>query len=166
MKARSGLLTFHKKIKQTRWESREAVCSHMLGKSRVASHSRGSSVIQSSWCSSIPLIVTVFGHMEEGGGVKKGFWDLFTFNMSRQPQLEPTLTTTIITFARSTGAQDSADLLLPVGAECQVQLQDHLSRFGITSKWDSEKTEIHTPIFNSTKGQWPSPHCRPLPWEL
>lgn len=128
----------------------------MLGRSRVASHSRGSSVIQSSWCSSIPVIVTLFGHMEEGGGVKKGLWDLFPFNTSHQPQLEPTFTKRVITSARSTGAQDCVDLLLPVGAECRVQLQDHLSGFGITSKWDSEKTEIHTPISNSTKGQWPS----------
>lgn len=128
----------------------------MLGRSRVASQSRGSSVIQSSWCGSIPLIVAVCGHMEEGGGVKKGLWDLFPFNTSRQPQLEPTLTTRVIASARSTGAQDCVDLLLPAGAECRVQLQDHLSGFGITSKWDSEKTEIHTPISNSTKGQWPS----------
>lgn len=42
-------------------------------------------------------------------------------------------------------------------AECQVQLQYHLSGFGITSKWDSEKTEIHTPTPNSTKGQWRKP---------
>lgn len=36
-------------------------------------------------------------------------------------------------------------------AECQVQLQYQLSGIGVRSKWDSEKSEIHTPTPNRTK---------------
>lgn len=43
------------------------------------------------------------------------------------------------------------------GAECQVQLQYHLSGIGVRSKWDSEKSEIHTPHPNHTKKQWSKP---------
>lgn len=116
----------------------------MLGRNRVASYSRGSSVIQSSWCSSIPLVVTVFGHMEEGGGVKKGLWDVFTFNTSRQPQLEPTLTTRIITSARSTGAQDCVEPRSPVASRdlTEMVLSIRFSSRIICQGLESHQSEI------------------------
>lgn len=59
-------------------------------------------------------------------------------------------TTDSLTFSQSHSPLPSPDFH-GGSAECQVQLQYQLSGIGVRSKWDSEKTEIHTQTPNHTK---------------
>ena len=71
-------------------------------------------------------------------------------------------TTDSLAFSQSHSPLPSPDLYRG-SAECQVQLQYQLSGIGVRSKWDSEKTEIHTPTPNHTMKLRSNPPPPPPP---